>query len=335
MRKARMKIRGETGVYHCMTRVVNREMLFNGGAKEVLRKMLWQVADFSGVEVLAYCVMTNHFHVLVRVPDGGAVTVTDRELMRRYRVLYPKPTEFQTVMAEVLEGKLKAGGEEAERIRRQLLARMHDISEYMKTLKQRYSVWYNHTHGRMGTLWAERFKSTLIENADIALRTVAAYIDLNPVRAGIVEDPKEYRWSSYGEAVGGSLLARAGLMAAMNGPQGTENWRSASAKYRRILYNKGSLPAPGKGGAGAMIPEGAWKREMERGGKLPVAAALRCRVRYFTDGAVVGSEAFVEEQFGVFRQHFGPRRRSGARKMKGSDWDGLRVLRSLRKDVFS
>ncbi len=84
-----------------------------------------------------------------------------------------------------------------------------------------------------------------------------------------------------------------------------------------------------------MIPESAWKREMERGGKLPVAVALRCRVRYFTDGEVLGSEAFVEEQFRVYRQQFGPRRRSGARTMKGSDWDGLKVLRSLRKDIFS
>ncbi len=75
------------------------------GAKEVLRKQIWRVADFSGVEVLTYCVMTNHFHILVRVPDGSEVKVSDEELIRRYRVLYPQPTEYQAAWAEVLVRK--------------------------------------------------------------------------------------------------------------------------------------------------------------------------------------------------------------------------------------
>jgi len=67
MELRRLKIQG--GVYHCMTRTVNGERLFGDREKEVMRKMIWQVADFSGVEVLTYCVMANHFHVLVRVPE--------------------------------------------------------------------------------------------------------------------------------------------------------------------------------------------------------------------------------------------------------------------------
>ncbi|MFP4069076.1 MAG: transposase, partial [Opitutales bacterium] len=90
----RFKISGHDGYYHCMTRTVNGEHLFGDREKEVLRKMLWRVADFSGVEVLTYAVMGNHFHVLVRVPADAEVS--DEELMRRYRVLYPKPTKYQT-----------------------------------------------------------------------------------------------------------------------------------------------------------------------------------------------------------------------------------------------
>ena len=328
---------GEVGVYHCVSRAVNREMLFDRWAKEVLRKMIWKVADFSGVEILSYCVMTNHFHVLVRVPDGGAAEVSDEELMRRYRVLYPKPTEYQSAQISVLEGKLADGGEEGQRVRERLLRRMHDISEYMKTLKQRYSVWYNRSRGRIGTLWAERFRSALVENAHVALRTVSAYIDLNPVRAGMVKDPKDYRWSSYGEATGGSALARAGLMAAVYGPVGGDGkatWRQGSAIYRELLYLRGSEPARGKGESTARISDEAWRREMERGGRIPVAAAVRCRVRYFTDGAALGSPKYVEGVFDRFRDQFGPRRRSGARRMKGSDWEGLAVLRDLRREVF-
>jgi REP element-mobilizing transposase RayT len=52
-----------------MTRTVNGERLFESREKEILRKMIRQVADFSGVEVLTYCIMSNHFHVLIRVPS--------------------------------------------------------------------------------------------------------------------------------------------------------------------------------------------------------------------------------------------------------------------------
>src|SRR6056297_2694703 len=103
MRRARLKITepGVDGVYHCMTRTVNGEHLFTDRDKEQLRRMLWQVADFSGVEILTYCVMDNHFHVLVLVPFEESVC--DRELRRRYRVLYPKPTAYETASIKILE----------------------------------------------------------------------------------------------------------------------------------------------------------------------------------------------------------------------------------------
>ena len=74
---------------------------------------------------------------------------------------------------------------------------MGDVSEYIKTVKQRFSVWYNRNNRRYGTLWADRFKSVLVEGKGNPLQTMAAYIDLNPVRAGLVEDPKDYRFCGY------------------------------------------------------------------------------------------------------------------------------------------
>ena len=131
-----------------MSHTVSGTPYFDDFAREVLRKMIWQVAVFSGVDVLTYCIMSNHFHVLLRVPEGAEVT--DAELLRRYRVLYPKPTKYQTASISVMEQALAAGGEAAEQIRRKLLARMGDVSEYMKALKQRFSVWYNRSHRRYG-----------------------------------------------------------------------------------------------------------------------------------------------------------------------------------------
>ena len=111
MRKSRLKIIGRSAIYHCVTRTVNKENLIDRVAKEVLRKQLWQIADFSGVEVITYCVMDNHFHTIVRVPDREKVMISDKELMRRYRVLYPKPTAYQHADAKVLEMKLLEDGE--------------------------------------------------------------------------------------------------------------------------------------------------------------------------------------------------------------------------------
>ena len=101
MRQRRIKVQGRSAVYHCMTRTVNGELLFKDREKEIMRKMIHQVADFCGVTVLTYCVMSNHFHVLLEVPD--APSVTDAELMRRYKVLYPKPTKYQEASASLMQ----------------------------------------------------------------------------------------------------------------------------------------------------------------------------------------------------------------------------------------
>ena len=80
-------------MYHCVTRTVNKEILFHPMAKEVLRKQIWRIADFWGVKIFTYCMMTNHFHIVVDIPDRRQVEVLDEELIRRYRVLYPEPTQ--------------------------------------------------------------------------------------------------------------------------------------------------------------------------------------------------------------------------------------------------
>ena len=91
-----------------------------------------------------------------------------------------------------------------------------------------------------------RFKSVIVEDG-VAAKTMAAYIDLNPVRAGMVEDPAEYRWSSYGEAMGGGAKgngkkARAGLVRALRAHKGGEAdaalWANdVSREYRKILLS--------------------------------------------------------------------------------------------------
>jgi len=343
-----------------MTRTVNGERLFQDREKEMLRKMLWQVADFCGVEVLTYCVMSNHFHVLVRVPERAEVP--DAELLRRYRALYPKPTKYQTASIQVLENDLAKGGDEAEAIRRKLLARMGDVSEYMKTLKQRFSVWYNRTHERFGTLWAERFKSVLVEGKGNPLQTMAAYIDLNPVRAGLVDDPKDYRFCGYAEAVAHSRsLGQAHLT---NSPQAGSRLRISSGgqsgpaalrgihhiwcayanvmpraslaaaealqAHRELIFGK-RLGEPGLSEAGR---QKALRVLEQEDAILPRATVLRCRVRYFTDGAILGSQEFVRSFVGAWQQEKGRKHSPKVNLLRGADWQGLATIQGLRKSVF-
>ena len=208
----------------------------------------------------------------------------------------------------------------------------------MKELKQRMTLAFNHVHGRRGTLWEGRFKCALVEGAD-ALRAVAAYIDLNPVRAGLVDRPEEYRWCSYAAAVGGMKLARAGLVSAIS-PGKKVGWAKAAERYREYLFGVGGEVKGGKTPDGVVKSRGGFtQREIEAviaaGGKLTLAQALRCRVRYFTDGVVLGSQEFVDEFFEHRKDAFGDKRQSGGRRMKGADWGGLRVLRDLKDRVLT
>ncbi len=74
---------------------------------------------------------------------------------------------------------------------------MNDLSQFMKNLLQRFARWFNRCNSRKRTLWEERFKSVIVEGGHAA-RTMAAYIDLNPVRVGMVEDPAQYHRCSCG-----------------------------------------------------------------------------------------------------------------------------------------
>lgn len=326
--------------YHCMTRTVNGARLFGDREKEILRKMIWQLADFSGLQVLTYCVMSNHFHVLLRVPPASVIP--DAELLRRYRVLYAKPTEHQIATLAEVEKKLALGGEAADELRRKLQARMGDISEYMKAVKQRFSVWYNRSHGRFGTLWAERFKSVLVEGRGNPLQTMAAYIDLNPLRAGLVQDPKDYRFCGYAEAVAGAAPAQA-VPTARDGIHhiwgayagGAQRDAAFSAEmalqaHRELLFGKRAAQP------GLSVEERRQAVQVleQEDAMLPKATVLRCRVRYFTDGAILGSQEFVRSFVSAWQVEKQRKYPPKVSLLRGADWNGLAMIQGLNKCLF-
>ena len=340
MRHARMKPAAPVTpvYYHCLSRVVNREFLFGDVEKEQFVRFLREYEQFCGVRVLTYCVMSNHFHVLVEVPPPPAVRPTAEELLEELKAL--SSAAITATKAEEMIRMFRANKDargEAEYLEG-FFRRMWDVSEFMKLLKQRFSSWFNRTRERKGTLWEERFKSVLVEGAGEALITMAAYIDLNPVRAGLVEEPSAYRWCGYAEAMAGRKQSREGLRRIAAAMAGREiQGRRALELYRWRLFGQGE-EKEGTDEQGRALRRGFRKeavlKVIRAKGVVTPAEYVRCRVRYFADGAALGSREFVDGVFASFRDRFGPTRRSGAREMDGLDSDDLYTLRRLRVAVF-
>jgi REP element-mobilizing transposase RayT len=331
-------------IYHCISRVVERRFAFGTEEREAFRMFMRMQENFSGCRVLSYCVMSNHFHILLEVPpmpDGG---ISDSELLKRLAAIN-REAFVGTVARELLEARAEDDDTRVAEIHARFTYRMHNLSEYMKTVLQRFTRWFNRTHARTGTLWEERYKSVIVESGTAA-RTMAAYIDLNPVRAGMVEDPAEYRWSSYGEAVGGGRKgngkkAREGLVRACMSHQEVgfeaERWNDVSRIYRRAMGLALGRKSGRSGASAGNVQSNLNTAEaLEKGDgstalkELGMAKMLRFRVRYFTDGAVIGSKEFVNEAFAGGRGRFSGKRKDGARRLRGDAKAAAGTLWSLR-----
>lgn len=328
-------------IYHCVSRVVDKRRVFGDVEKAQFVKYMRMYEELCGVQVLTYAVMGNHFHLLVEVPPRPAVLPTEEELIdlvRRTQGSGPAGlirSQFERWRGQ---GNLEAIALEMER----WFSIMWDLGRFMKVLKQRFTQWFNRRQPgrRSGTLWEERYRSVVVESG-LALQAMALYIDLNPVRAGIVQDPKDYRFSGYGEAACGKWharkrLARVGELSspalARRGMEENEWIESVLCWYRVALFGRGEEK---RGPDGQMISPGVSPDEARRvrnaGGSLPLHLYLRLRVRYLTDGAVLGTKAFVETVLRERREWFSENRRSGASRLKGLEPKCLlRSARALR-----
>jgi REP element-mobilizing transposase RayT len=317
-----------------MSRVVDRQMVFGNVEKEKFRKLMRQSETFSGVRIITYAILDNHFHILLEVPEPKSIS--DQELIKRLHALYPAD-QVARIAGWIKAARDTGEHKNAETIRSRYTCRMYDVSEFVKTLKQRYTQWHNRRHQRKGTLWEERFKSVLLEptrarkgQSENALLTIAAYIDLNAVRAGIVKDPKDYRFCGHGEANGGSKEARAGI-AALFAYYGTEKpkWGNVNGQYRQQLYCHGEERERKAGFSREKV-----QAVLAENGTLSLADALHCRVRYFSDGVALGSRAFVEDVFQRNRNQFGLKRKTGARPLRQTSTSNLCTMRDLRLNAI-
>jgi len=347
--------------FHVMSRTCGGTVFFDDVEKEALRRVMRRMAVFCEVEIGTYCVMGNHFHILLRVPNRAQFLERfegeegEARLLEHLKVLYSKE-HLRQLVEQMADWREKGLEGEVQRRLASYTRRMADLAWYMKQVKERFSRWYNKRHERKGTLWMDRYKSVLVEGrrersgeagasqVDV-LRVMACYIDLNPVRAELVQDPAAYRWSGYGEAMGGGEEARTGLCGLMGievGEWATDRGEESSSVgpvgkgceiYASWLFEVGQEVRTEAAGRGEVvrqgIPAAAVKKKLEDGGKVSVGEMVRLRVRHFTDGLVIGGREFVEEFFNQNRSGFGKKRKSGARKMRGCD-GGLYSMRDLK-----
>ena len=327
MRIARFAADGSS-YYHCESRILERRMLLTDEEKNCFLATMRAAADFTGLEILTYTILANHVHLLLHVPELREIS--EAEVQKRIKGLYGRTRATDIAMS--LQSLRDHGRlDEATALLYNYTRRMGDLAAYMKILMQRFTQSYNRRHHRRGTLWEDRFKSVLVEGAPDAISTMAAYIELNAVRAGIVKDPGAYRFCGYGAALAGDPIARRGIKHICRILGNTGNWTTCSRVIQEMMFIPDNPSTPRQ--------QTELRKEIETiledGGKLSKAHLLHCRIRYLSDGVVFGSKAFVEHMFQHHRDQFGVKRQTGARRPRYCDWGDLFTMRDLRLHPIS
>lgn len=321
MNKIRVKGEGE-GYYHIVSRCVMDEFVIDDTAKDMFVDIMRKYEAFCGVEIINYCVMSNHFHLLLRIPAPSVIS--EDELLERMTLLYGNTATWnnKATVPEIKKRweRLRNEGD-LETVQKEQLVyrrRMGDLTSFVQSLKQRFSnLLQSKCKTFTGTIWGERYSSTIVEGSAEILSIISAYIDLNPVRAGLVTDPKEYKWSGYGSASKGDKKSKAGLVHIYDRDGKHIAFKRIEAEYKAKLYvNKGD----------ELTPEEV-QEIIDNRGDLPLSAFLRCRVRYFSQGVIVGSQEFIEGVFDKNRDKFGEKRKTASRK--------LRYCSELQDKLFS
>jgi len=348
-------------LYHAVDRINGRLFLLDREAKRKFIQLMRMHEAYTGVRVLSYVVMDNHFHLLLEVPPkkkGAPVSMSDDEFLKKIKA-FNSLAYYRDLKQMITKFRNDGADKAADELKEKHTCRMHDLSCFMQGLKRRFSQWFNKTHKRTGTLWEGRFKSMIVQDG-YAARVMSAYIDLNPVRAGMVKRPEDYRFCSYGEAMKPKAdkwraLTREGLCRVMQLDRETGGrvsasksnvvWKEKGAEwYRVMLFSDGEevfVSKPEQGVEKIRVRKGFKRKEvaqvLSQGGKLSFGEALRCKVRYLSDGMVFGTGDFVNGIFRKAKSRFGETRTSGARAMREVDWKEretkLYTMRALKKNV--
>lgn len=233
----------ETPYYHVVARCVRRAWLW--GVDEyagrdyshrkawVLERMAQQASVFA-IDICAYAIMSNHYHLVIHVDAKRARSWSRKEVVERWTRLFSRPTLVQRWEEQSCS---EAEREAAEAIIERWRARLMDVSWYMRCLNEHLARRANIEDDCTGRFWEGRFKSqALLDEA--GLLTAMAYVDLNPVRAEIAQTPEESEFTSIYERIREvKVLAESEQLA-------SERGRPPLLRFRNGKPNTPCIPFP-------------------------------------------------------------------------------------------
>ncbi len=277
-RLPRLKMNTASAWYHCYARTNGPlgEFPLNPPAahRKLLKIIRYYVLGYS-CQSAGFSIMGNHYHLVLCFEAFRRLS--QEELEERARYFYPKPEQIAHWTQR-----------HWERFNR----RLFDVSEFMRNTQMGYTKWHNRRFHRRGSFWEGRFKSTLLMDLD-AIQECLLYVELNPVRAGLVQRPEQWtRSSAYLRHLKKNhwLLSLEELFSEVDPGQVYQHYRA------RLLY-RGALPTEAGGKA---IPEQVLREEENQG--FCGRGLYRKRLRYFTDGLVIGSEECIRDWITLLRR---------------------------------
>lgn len=275
MHSRRIRNDREQCFYHCFNRASGwqGDSFFGAVEKEKLFKLAVWLQKFYSIEIISFVCMSNHWHALVcTYPEKPG----RMEVARRFRDFYghtqPEPDWDDPTVVD------------------KYASRMRDMSCFIKDLQQRFTCWFNRTTGHRGRLWGDRYKSVVLDG-NHALWECLKYIEMNAVRAGYCEDPADYRFCTWGRycASGHHPFARAfeKHLAHYHADKGND---LRFKEVATILHTELARVSAAERGEG---PEDIQSAQKKAAQGVPFDLKVKRRVRYWSDGAIIGSEEFV------------------------------------------
>lgn len=284
-RSRRQRINEAFGSYHIVSRMHDELEWWADEEKEDYLRLLERLARGFFLQIHAFCLMSNHFHLLVTAQEQAAATAPFEELVRRYRAIHGKHRD-PPIGETQNDGTVDPDADGGEQ---RLRERLGDVSRFVQEFKQMLSRRYNLRRDRRGTIWQDRYKSVITEKRGDYEISQAAYIDLNPIRANIARVPEDYRWSSAGLKVRAPRRARR-LLTPLQHP---ELARVGERWYRMFTYCAGVERAKGKPAMAGRINKADAEALVARQGELGLFQRLRYRCRNLSEGIAVGSAGFI------------------------------------------
>ena len=201
--RSKYVLEGQEGVYHCFTRCVRRAFLCGfdtltdrdfSHRKTLLLDRLRHLAAVFAIEVCAFAILENHYHLILRTRPDLVALWSDHEVATRWLTLFPRHRDLTGAPIPPAGEEIRALADCPDRIAT-LRRRLCSLSWFMGRLNEFVARVANQEDHVKGRFWESRFKCQALLD-DAAITAGMVYVDLNPVRAGLAATPEESDFTS-------------------------------------------------------------------------------------------------------------------------------------------